>query len=134
MGSISFSGGGADLGQHVAVYYYGAVALAVDTPFYIAAVSSTILSIVCRVEVAGTGGACTAQIRKSASGTAVASGTILHSGTFNLVGTAVTNQTLTLSTTPSDLSIPIGTALGFDLTGTPTSAIGCVVVTLQGWA
>jgi hypothetical protein len=135
MGSISFSGGGADLGQHVAVYHYGAVGLAVDTPFYIAAVSSTILSIVCRVEVAGTDvGAVTGQVRKVASGTALASGTLLHSGTFNLKGTAATNQTLTLSTTPSDLSIPIGSAIAFDLTGVATAANGCIVVTLQGWA
>ena len=132
MSSISFAGGG--LGGTelvVAQYVYTAQSLAVDCPFYIADRSVTVLSINLRVEIAGTdAGAVTCQIRKVASGTAVASGTVLHSGTGNLKGTAATNQAITLSTTASDLTLPSGTALGFDLTGISTAAVGCVTVVL----
>ena len=132
MSNLSFSGGGAG-GTEIVTggYFYGAVALAVDTPFFVADRSYTVVSITLRVEVAGTdASAVTCQIRKAASGTAVASGTVLHSGTGNLKGTAATNQVLTLSTTPSDLYVASGNALGFDLTGVSTAAIGCVTVTM----
>lgn len=82
------------------------------------------------VTVAGTGGAATAVIRKVPSGTALASGTALHSGSFNFVGTAVTVQDLTLSTTPSDLILEDGDSLAIDATGTLTSATGCISVHL----
>ena len=132
MSHLSFAGGGAGgTARFTAHYFYGPVALAVDTPFFIADRSYTVLSITLRVEVAGTDtGAVTCQIRKAPSGTAVASGTVLHSGTGNLKGTAATNQVLTLSTTPSDLYLPSGTCLGFDLTGVATAAKGCVTVVL----
>lgn len=84
-----------------------------------------------RVDVAGTGGACTAQIRKVPSGTALTSGTVLHSGTYNLVGTAAAQQALTLSTTASDLLLAVGDSICFDLTGTPTSAVGAITVHLS---
>jgi hypothetical protein len=131
----SYAGGGADLGQFTATYEYSATSLAVDRAFFIANVSCTVLSIILRVDVVGSdAGAVTCQIRKAPSGTAIASGTLLHTGTGNLKGSANTNQTLTLSTTPSDLSIPIGTCVGFDLTGIATAAIGCVTVAFQGAA
>jgi hypothetical protein len=130
--SISFSGGGLGATELVqATYVYSATSLAVDSAFFVADRSYTVISITLRVDVAGTdAGAVTCQIRKVPSGTAVASGTVLHSGTGNLKGTANTNQTLTLSTTASDLYVPSGTALGFDLTGVSTAAIGCVTVTM----
>ncbi len=103
----------------------------VDTPFFVADRPYVVQGIRGRVEVAGTGGACTVQIRKVPSGTALTSGTVLHSGTFNVVGTAATNQTLTLSTTPSDLLLAAGDALAYDLTGTPTSAVGAITVTMN---
>lgn len=132
MSTTAFAGGGTDLGYSVADYSYSGTGVAVDTPFFIADRSYTVLSIVLRVEVAGTdGGAVTCQIRKAPSGTAIASGTVLHSGTGNLKGTAATNQTLALSTTASDLSIPSGTCIGFDLTGIATAAVGCVTVVLR---
>jgi len=84
----------------------------------------TILSVVARVTVAGTGGACTAQIRRPASGTAITSGAGVHSGTINLVGTVDTNQAMTI-TSPN---LTAGQSLAFDLTGTPTSAVGSVSV------
>jgi hypothetical protein len=132
MSSISFGGGGPGGSDVVfAMYDYSAANLAVDKAFFIADRSMTVVSITLRVDVAGTDvSAVTCQIRKVASGTAVASGTILHSGTGNLKGTANTNQVLTLSTTLSDLNIPSGTCIGFDLTGISTAAVGCVCVGL----
>jgi hypothetical protein len=131
----SYAGGGHDLGQFTATYEYTAASLAVDRAFFIANVSCTVVSIILRVDIAGTDvGAVTCQIRKAPSGTAIASGTLLHSGTGNLKGTAATNQVLTLSTTASDLTIPIGTCVGFDLTGVSTAAVGCVTVAFQGAA
>jgi len=72
--------------------------------------------------VLGTGGAATAAVWMAASGTAPTSGTQLHSGTFNLVGTLHTDQSLTLTTT----QIPAGYAVWVVFTGTATSAIGAI--------
>lgn len=103
----------------------------VDVPFFVAGRAFRVVSIIGRVEVAGTdGGAVTAVVKKSASGTAITSGTALHQSTFNLKGTAATNQTLTLSATSSDDDIASGTCIGVDFTGTLTSATGCLTVTL----
>ena len=103
---------------------------AADVSFFVADRAYVVKGIRGVTDVAGTGGACTAVIRKVPSGTALASGTALHSGTYNLVGTVATNQALTLSTTASDLLLAAGDRLAFDLTGTATSAIGAVSVTL----
>lgn len=84
-----------------------------------------------RVRVAGSGGACTISLYKVPSGTAVGSGTVLHSGSYNLVGTVDTNQLLTLSTTASDLVLAAGDSIGYALTGTATSAVGSVTVELE---
>lgn len=88
-------------------------------------------AILGRVNVAGTdGSAVTATVYKAPSGTALASGTALHTGTFNLKGTAATNQALALSATDSDLSIAAGDTIGVVLTGTLTSATGAISVAL----
>jgi hypothetical protein len=81
--------------------------------------------------VAGSGGAATLQFFKSPSGVAVGSGTLLNSGSFNLVGTADTNQTLTLVSNQDSLTLQPGDSLGYVLTGTATSAVGCVTITLE---
>ena len=81
-------------------------------------------SIIGRTFVAGTGGAATATIFKAPSGTAPASGTALHSGTFNLVGTIHTDQSLTLTTT----QVAAGESIWAVFTGTATSAIGEISV------
>lgn len=60
--------------------------------------ASTVASIVGTVHVA-VGATATLSVFKAPSGTACASGTVLHSGSFNADGTANTNQTLTLTTT-----------------------------------
>lgn len=102
-----------------------------DATFFVANRNYRVLAITARVEVAGTdAGAVTATIKKAASGTDIASGTALHSSTIDLKGTVDTNQVLTLSATSSDLDIASGTSIGFDLTGTPTAARGCVTALL----
>lgn len=106
-------------------------ASSVDKVSFVANRAYIVKGIRGRVEAAGTDvSAVTAAIKKAASGTAIASGTALHSSTMNLKGTAATNQTLTLSTTASDLLIAAGTAIGIDFTGTLTSATGVVTVSL----
>ena len=131
MSSTAFSG--VSSGPYtIAEYVWSATGLAVDSSFFVAIVTFEVVGITARVDVAGTdAGAVTAQIRKAPSGTAVASGTLLHTGTINLKGTANTNQTLTLSATPSDLQLAVGDCIGFDLTGVSTAAVGCVTVRLR---
>lgn len=102
----------------------------VDVSFFVADRAYVVKGIRGCNEVIGTGGACTAVVRKVPSGTAMASGTALHSGSYNLVGTASTNQTLTLSTTGSDLLLAAGDRLAIDYTGTATSATGVITVHL----
>ncbi len=101
-----------------------------DTPFFVALRAYRVLGITGRVEVQGGGGAATAIIKKAASATAITAGTALHTGSFNFVGTAATNQVLALSATSSDLDIASGTCIGVDATGTLTSATGCFTVLL----
>ena len=121
------TGGGAGINSATGEW----VAASVDKSFFIATRKYRVLGIIARVTAAGTdGGAVTAAVKKAASGTAIASGTALHSGTIDLKGTADTNQTLTLSTTDTDLDIASGDAIGLDFTGTLTAATGVVTVRL----
>jgi hypothetical protein len=112
----------------VTVHY---IATTTDRTIFVADRGYVVKAISGRVDVAGTGGACTVQIRKTPTATAPASGTVLHSGSFNIVGTANANQSLTLSTTASDLLLAPGDALSYDLTGTATSAVGTITVHLS---
>lgn len=106
-------------------------ASSVDKVCWVATRAYVVKAIRGRPTVAGTdAGAVTAVIKKAASGTAITAGTALHASTFNLKGTADTVQTLTLSTTASDLEIPAGTAIGIDFTGVLTTATGVVTVML----
>ena len=105
------------------------LASSVDKIFYVAPRAMVVQSITARVEVAGTdGSAVTAVIKKAPSGTALGSGTALHSGSINLKGTAATNQSLTLSTTDGVVKLAAGDTLAIDFTGTLTSATGAVTV------
>lgn len=81
--------------------------------------------------VIGSGGACTVQFFKSASGVAVGSGTLLHSGSYNVVGTADTQQILTLVSNMDSLTLNPGDSIGYVLTGTPTSAVGSFSITVE---
>lgn len=106
-------------------------ASSVDKTCFLATRAYVVQGIRGRPTVAGTdAGAVTAVIKKAASGTAITAGTALHSGTYNLKGTADTNQTLALSTTASDVEIAAGTVIGIDFTGTFTAATGVVSVCL----
>lgn len=107
------------------------IATTVDCTLFTADRAYVVKAIRGRVDVAGTGGACTATIRKVASGTAITSGTALHTGSFNLVGTVNTQQALTLSATASDLLLAAGDSIAYDLTGTATSAVGAISVILN---
>lgn len=107
------------------------VAALVTQKFFIAPRRSKIVDIRGATRVAGSGGACTISFYKVPDGVAVASGTLLHSGSFNLVGTADFQQVLTLIANPDALIMNPGDALGYVLTGTATSAVGTVGVTLE---
>lgn len=107
-------------------------ASSVDAVMFVATRAMRVEAITGRVTVAGTdASAVTAVVRKVPSGTAIASGTALHSSTFNLKGTADTNQSLTLSTTASDLLLAAGDCIAVDFTGTLTSATGAITVGLS---
>ncbi len=104
----------------------------VDRAFFLAGRAYRVKSISARVRVVGSdAGAVTAEIRKAGSTVAPASGTILHSGTINLKGTADTNQAITLVTTAATLALAAGDALVIDFTGVLTAAIGLVTVLLE---
>lgn len=103
----------------------------VTQKFYVAPYAQIVTHIQGVPRVAGSGGACTLSFYKAASAVAVASGTILHSGSYDVVGTADTNQSLTLVTNQDTLQLAAGDAIGYALTGTPTSAVGVIVVTLE---
>lgn len=104
---------------------------AADWSFFVADRVYVVKGIRGVVDVAGSdGSAVTATIRKVPDGTALASGTALHTGTFNLKGTAATNQSLTLSATATDLQLYAGDRLAVDMTGTATAAIGAITVNL----
>lgn len=105
-------------------YWWGANS-ATTVIMFVAQRAMRVKGIVGRVNVAGTdAGDVTATVYKAPSATALASGTALHSGTFNLKGTAATNQTLTLSTTSAVLDIAAGDTIGLVITGDPTAAVG----------
>jgi hypothetical protein len=101
----------------------------VDAVFYIAPCKMRVKAVTFRPTAAGGAGS-TAVVKKAASGTAIASGTALHSNNLTLDGTAHTNQAGTLSATAADLEIAAGDAIGLDVAGTTTGATGVVTVTL----
>lgn len=107
------------------------------TPFFIADRSYEILSATERHEVAGSdGSAVTLTVEKVPSGTAPGSGTVVLASTFNLKGTANTNQEVSVLQTYSG-SVPIrrlsrGDALCLKTSGTLTAVDGvCVSVLLR---
>jgi hypothetical protein len=117
-------------GAYSVSFVYGE-ATAIDAAFFVASRAFQVQSIIARPLVVGSdAGAVTAQIRKAPSGTAAASGTVLHSSTIDLKGTINTNQALTLSATASDILLASGDSLCFDVTGVLTAARGVVSVLL----
>lgn len=115
----------------VASAWYSAPA---DFAFFTADRPYKVIAATVHVVAAGSdGSAVTAAIKKVPDATAVASGTAIHSGSIDLKGTANTNQALTLSSTATDLILAPGDSLGLDVTGTTTSATGCIMVSLARW-
>lgn len=126
--SFGLQGSQQDDGAFLAVPHRW-IPTSVDEVFYVADRPLKVKAVRARVEVAGTdAGAVTAVVKKAASGTAIASGTALHTSTINLKGTAATNQTITLSATDTDTDLAAGDAIGIDYTGTLTAAVGCITV------
>ena len=75
--------------------------------------------------------AVTAALWKAPSATALASGVALHTGTYNLQGTASTNQSLTLSTVAGALDVAAGSRIGFVISAAPgVAGAGVITVTL----
>ncbi len=117
-----------DMSKTVQLNY---VAALVTQKIFVASIPLMVTDIRGATRVAGSGGACTIAFYKAASGVAVGSGTLLHSGSFDLVGTADINQSLTLVSNLSSLTLQPGDSLGYVLTGTATSAVGNVTITLE---
>lgn len=90
--------------------------------------AARVVGIIGRVVTQGSGGAATCVVKKAPSGTAITGGTALHSGTYDFVGTATNTQTLSLTATTADLELAAGDTIGIDVTGTTTSATGCISV------
>lgn len=85
-----------------------------------------------RPRVAGSdGSAVSLSFFKVPNGIAVGSGTLLHSGSYDMKGTADTNQLLTLVSNTDSLTLAAGDAIGYVLTGTATNAVGCITVTVE---
>lgn len=102
----------------------------VTQTFFTASRAYRIKSLIGRPRVAGSGGACSLSFFKAPSATAVGSGTLLHSGTYDMTAAADANQTLTLSATVATVTLAAGDSIGYVLTGTATSAVGSITVTL----
>ena len=96
---------------------------------FVATRSYVIKSIMGRVDVAGTdAGAVNANVLTTLNGSNIAAGASAHTGTFNLKGTASTNQLLNV-VAPSPI-VAAGTAIGITFSGVMTSATGTVSVCL----
>lgn len=104
----------------------------VDTWVFVADADYEVTRIVCIPTVAGNdASAVTADVKKASGTTAVASGTSVATGTFNLKGTAHTLQTATLSSTQATIRLAAGDRLGVDFTGTLTLAVGMIQINLK---
>lgn len=111
-----------------AIYTLEPTAAILDQNFYIANQSMAVVSISEIHRVAG-GSTPTAVIKKCTSGQTIAQGTSLMTNTFDMAGTAQTQQNATLSTNPATTTLAAGDRLALDLTGTLTSLAGvCVTV------
>jgi len=108
------------------------LAALITQPIWVAPWPCIVTHIVGRPIVAGTNGsAVSLSFYKAPSGTAVGSGTLLHTGSYNMKGTIDTNQTLELATNSDSITLAAGDCIGYVLTGTATAAIGTVTVTVE---
>jgi hypothetical protein len=107
------------------------LAASVDNTIFTANEDYQVTGVVYTPTIAGTGGAATFVVRKCTGTQLPSAGTAVHSGTANMVGTINTPQTLTLSTTTSELQLTSGDRLAVDFTGTMTSVVGRLTVFLK---
>jgi hypothetical protein len=110
------------------------IATSVDSWVFVADADYEVVAVKLIPSVAGNdASAVTADIMKASGTTAVASGTTVLSAadSLNLKGTAHTLQTGTLSATQSARQITSGDRLGINFTGTLTSAVGLIQVSLK---
>ena len=116
-------------GQQTITFNY--TSALVTTKFFIASRPTKVKHIRGIVVTQGSGGACTLQVYKAADTVAIASGKLLHSGTYDLAGTADAAQTMTMATDQNTVTLNEGDSIGFVLTGTATSAVGVIEVVLE---
>ena len=77
-----------------------------------------------------TSNAVTVSVFKAPSATALGSGTVLHTGSFNPNSGAATNQTLTL--TAAAVEVAAGSRIGFVMSATPGAAgVGVITVAMS---
>jgi hypothetical protein len=91
-----------------------------------------LVAVIERHKTAGNdAGAVTVMLKKVASGTALSSGTDMLASGIDMKAVAATNQSGTLSATAANLQVTgPGTAVGFVLTGTPTTLAGVFIETV----
>lgn len=87
--------------------------------FFIAPVACIVLTANHRYSVAGSAGS--VMLTKTASGTAIGSGTACLSAGMDCTGTANTNVAGALHATPANYTLAAGDSLSAVLTGTPTN-------------
>lgn len=100
-----------------------AAATAPDAYIFIADDYYTVMSSRARYSVAGGSGA-QADVKKVASGTALASGTTVLASVYDLTATADTSYSKALSSTAASLELSPGDALAVDTGGTLTGLAG----------
>lgn len=128
-GSVGLEGTAGGQGEFIVIDSEW-TASSVDKAVFVATRPYVVQAIIARVDTAGTdAGAVTAQVRKAASATAIASGTLVHTGSVNLKGAANTNQSLTPNTDAS-VRIAAGESLCIDFTGVLTAAAGVLTIML----
>lgn len=114
------------------VITHNVFASTVDMTIFTANASYKIAAISYTPSVAGSDvGAVTLAVMKCTGTQAPSAGTITHSGTANLKGTADTVQDLTLSATAANLQLADGERLAIDVTGVLTAVVGSLTVVLK---
>lgn len=111
-----------------AVFSFDANAGLLDQPFFIANQAYLVKAAYEIHAVACAVASTTAVVKKVGSGITVANGTSLMTSTFALDATAEVQQTATLSTNQTVLTLAAGDRLAVDFTGTLTTLSGVVIV------
>ncbi len=99
-------------------------------PFFIADRSYQVLAFMIRFETASSDAGRTLQLLKVPNGTAPASGTNLLTAGVAMTGTANTNTSGTVVSTPGVAILTAGDSLSLNPSGTPTNCVGLTAYTL----